>query len=132
MTYNNMVKNRKMWLMPLIIGILIGLNLVLTLAIEPYYNSSYGPGIEGVLNYDNSLVNGYFVVAFLAFIWLVIYVGMSKAGYNEPTGTSFAFLLSLITSFFFALFTTVPTYVIFVLAVGLAGSIFWMIIKGRE
>jgi len=132
-TNTNKNKGRKTLLIPLIMGILICLNMVLVLADEPYYNmTSSGKGFEGILDYDNNLVDGYFVIAFLAFIWVVVYVVMEKAGFNEPTGAAFAFFLSLITSFIFALFTTVATYAIFLLALGLAGSIFWLIIKGRE
>jgi len=128
-----MKKNKKRILIPLIIGIIVCLNIVLTLGLEPYYNlTAYGPGFEGILNYDNIMVGGYFVIAFLAFIWIVAFAGLEKAGYNDPSSAAFAFLLTLLGSFFFALFTTVSNYAIFASALGLGGSIFWAIIKGRE
>lgn len=126
----NSKRMKYLLLTPLIIGIIVCINLIS--ALEPYYNSSYGLGIEGILNYTNELVDGYFILAFLAFIWGVTYMGTSKANYNEPACLAFAFLLTFISSLFFTLFTTVSNYAIFLSAFGLAGSIFWMIIKGRE
>jgi hypothetical protein len=127
--------NRKTLLIPLIIGILIGINLCITLisAVEPYYDpSTYGSGFEGIINYDNLLVDGYFAIAFIAFIGIITYFGLTKANYNEPTCLMFAFFMALLTSMFFSLFTHVGSYIIFICAIGLGGSIFWTIIKGRE
>lgn len=130
MKLKKMKVNKKLLLITLILGIIMQINVVL--ATEPYFNSSYGLGLEGFLNYTNLLIDGWLVTAFLAFIWIVVFYVMSKSGWEGVSAAGFAFLVSFIGSLFFALFTTISSYTIFINAIGLGGCIFLSIIKGRN
>ena len=97
---------------------------------ELYYNATTdGPGIEGFMNYANTLVNGWMATSFIVFIWLSsIYIG-SKSEWKLSGVMSFSFFLSLISAMIMRLFTIVNQTVIFVCIFGLGISIFWMVIE---
>lgn len=97
---------------------------------EPYYNvTAHGMGIEGFMNYTNTLVGGWMATMFIAFIWLsVVFVG-GKSEWKLSGVMAFDFLLCLIASMILRLFTIVNELVIFVCIFGLGASIFWMVIE---
>ena len=97
---------------------------------ELYYNvTADGPGIEGFMNYANTLVNGWMATSFIVFIWLSsIYIG-SKSEWKLSGVMAFSFFLSLISAMIMRLFTIVNQTVIFVCIFGLGISIFWMVIE---
>jgi hypothetical protein len=99
--------------------------------VEPYFNSSHGLGMEGLLNYANILTGGWFVNAFLAFIWIVMVYVMSKSDWKLPGVLSYAFFVTLLTAIIMKLFMSVSEYVIFILAVGLAISVGFGIATNR-
>lgn len=100
--------------------------------VEPYYNNSAGLGYEGFLNYANILTEGWFVNAFLALIWFVtVYVLTEKAQWKLPASSAFGFFIIFITAMIFKLFTQVNELVMFIIIIGMAGSIFWAIITER-
>ncbi|HUC78795.1 MAG TPA: hypothetical protein VMQ58_00980 [Candidatus Saccharimonadales bacterium] len=97
---------------------------------ELYYNASaYGQGLEGVMNYTNSLVDGWLVNLFLFFIFIASVVTLSKSEWATPGIVSFSFLICLISEFIFSLFTAVNPIVIFITIIGLGLSVAWGIIE---
>jgi hypothetical protein len=126
----NSMKKKYLLLIPLILGLVMCINFVL--ATEPYYDSSYGTGFEGFLNYANILVNGWFVNVFLALIWIVTVYTLSKSEWKMPGILSFAFFITFITAMIMRLFiTSMNELVLFMLGVGLAISVFWAVIMDR-
>jgi hypothetical protein len=99
---------------------------------EPYFNPQvHGLGLEGFLNYANTLVNGWFVNLFLAIIWIVTVYTLSKSEWKMSGIVSFAFFITFMSAMIMRLFTQVSEFIIFGLAVGLAASVFWAIITGK-
>lgn len=97
---------------------------------EPYFNATlYGNGFEGFLNYANTLVEGWFVNVFIFVMFVISTYVMSKSEWKLPGVLSFSFFLCFITTIIFKIFTTVNEMLIFILAIGLAGSLFWAIIS---
>ena len=126
----NILRKEYLLLIPLVLGILTCITIIT--AAEPYYNTSYGPGFEGFLNYGNLMIDGWFVNAFMAFIWIVIFFGLSKSNYDGTISIAFASFICLFGTIIISLFTSVSSYLIFLFAIGLAGSIGWAIAKGRQ
>ncbi len=96
---------------------------------EAYYDVSYGPGLEGFLNWANLAVDGWFVIFFLFFIWLgMVYVG-SKSEWRLSGVMALSFFTCLISTSIFKLFTTVNPIALYVCIFGLAATVFWMVIE---
>jgi hypothetical protein len=100
---------------------------------ELYYNPAVdGRGLEGLLNYANTLTNSWFANAFLAMVFIIsVYVG-GKSEWKMHTVVSFACLISLISSIIMKLFMNVNEYIIFLFAIGLGVSIFRGIISSER
>ena len=96
---------------------------------EILYNSSYGLGFEGFLNYGSQLTDGWFSVAFLSAIWIITVYVMSKSEWKIPGIVSFASFIVLILSWIMKLFMVVNETFIFTLALLLAGSLTWSILS---
>jgi hypothetical protein len=97
---------------------------------EPYYNASlHGNGFEGLINYANVLVDGWFVNAFLITMFIISVYVLSKSEWKISGVLSFSFFLCFLTAIIFKIFTAVNEMVIFMIGIGLAGSIFWSIIS---
>ena len=99
---------------------------------EPIFNSTYGNGFEGLLNYSNELVGGMFVNAFLFVVFVITTYVLSKSEWKMSAVLSFSFFVCLLIAMIFKLFTTVAEAVIFILIIGLAGSVLWSIISAKE
>lgn len=98
---------------------------------EPYYNSSYGNGLEGFMNYANILVDGWFVNGFIFAMFVIMTYVMSKSDWRMPGVLSFSFFTCMITAWIFRLFTVVNETLIFALAFGLGLSIVWAVIDRK-
>jgi len=96
-----------------------------------FYNLSYGQGLEGFVNYANTSVEGWFVNAFLAFIWIATFYVGSKSEWNNASVSAFSFFICLITMMVFAVFTQVNEMVTFILIFGIGISVLFSIIQGR-
>lgn len=96
-----------------------------------YYNSSYGAGIEGFMNWANISVNGWLASGFLAMIWIIfVYVG-SKSEWKMSGVVSYASLVVLLSAMVIQLFTIVNEIVIFASIFTLGVGVLWGIIEGR-
>jgi len=100
--------------------------------VEPYFNSSYGSGMEGFLNYGNTLVDGWLVNAFLLVIFGVIAYVMNKGEWKLPTVMAFASFVTLMTAIMFKLFTDVSETMIFILIIVLGVSTLWSILSKQS
>lgn len=100
---------------------------------ELYYNPAVdGQGLEGLLNYSNTLTGNWFANSFLAMVFIIsVYVG-SKSEWKIHTVVSFACFISLLSSFIMKLFMNVNEYIIFLFAIGLGISIFWGVISSER
>ena len=92
---------------------------------EPYYNLTYGTGFEGFINYANLLVEGWFAALFLAMIFIICLIVLSKSEWNMPTIFAFGCFTCLIAAFIMKLFTVVNAVIIFAIVLGLGLSIIW-------
>jgi prepilin signal peptidase PulO-like enzyme (type II secretory pathway) len=85
----------------------------------PFYNASYGVGIEGFLNYSNSLVSNWFIPTFLfVFYGLSIYL-LSKSEWKLGGSIAFASVLFFILAMIAQTFTTFNQLTIFIFIVGI-------------
>jgi len=96
-----------------------------------FYNLSYGPGMEGFINYANVSLDGWFVNAFLAFIYIATFYVGSKSEWNNASVSAFSFFICLISMMVFAVFTQVNEMVTFILIFGLGISVLFSYIQGR-
>lgn len=100
---------------------------------EPYYNNSYGVGIEGVFNYVNELTTGWFGNLFLIFIFIASFTALSKSEWKMSGVLSFSFFLVFITGMIMQLFMQINPIVIYAAVIGLAINVFvGFIAKGRQ
>jgi hypothetical protein len=99
---------------------------------EPYFNNSYGLGLEGFINYINIAVEGWLVNAFLAFAFIASVLVLSKSEWKMPGIVAFSSFVCLILAMIFKLFTMVNDYVIFFLVTLLAISVLWGILSKGE
>jgi hypothetical protein len=100
--------------------------------VKTYYNMSYGNGMEGLLNWGNSYVDGWLVNAFLLVIFGVIAYVMNKGEWKLPTVMAFASFVTLITAIVFKLFTDVSETMIFILIIVLGASTLWSILSKQS
>lgn len=98
---------------------------------QPYYNASYGNGLEGFMNYANLLVDGWMVNAFLFFVFTISVYVLNKSEWKTSGVVSFSFFMCFITALIFRLFTVVNEMTMFIIIIGLAGSIFWSILNDK-
>lgn len=99
---------------------------------EPYYNVSWGEGIPGVLNYTNSLVDGWLVNLFLIFTFIVMtYVG-SKSEWKITNVVATSCFVTFVAAMIFSLMVEVNTILLFVLGIGLGVSVFIMILESKK
>jgi hypothetical protein len=96
---------------------------------EPFYNSSYGLGAEGILNYASVLTDGWLSIAFLSALWVIMVYVMSKSEWKMPGIIAFASFITLFMSWIMKLFMVVSEQFIFVIALLLAGSLAWSILS---
>lgn len=100
--------------------------------VEPYYNSSYGLGLEGIMNYTDGLVSGWFSILFLCAMWIVMTIGFSKSEWKMPGIMAFTSFVTLIIAMLMKLFMTVGDQVIFILIIMTAGFTAWSIIDNNK
>jgi len=91
---------------------------------DGYYNASYGDGMEGILNYVNSITDGMFSTLFIIFIFIVSTYTLSKSEWKMNGVLTYSFLLTFITSMIMRLFMQVNPLIMYVSIVGLAISVF--------
>jgi len=96
-----------------------------------FYNLSYGEGMEGFINYANVSTDGWFVNAFLAFIYIAVFYVGSKSEWNNASVSAFGFFICLLTMMVFAIFTQVNEMVTFILIFGLGVSVLFSYLQGR-
>ena len=97
---------------------------------EPFYNmTTYGPGMEGIFNYANALVDGWLVNLFLIFIFIAALVSLSKSEWSMSGIAGYSFFICLLSAFIMSLFTAVNPIDIYVIIIGLAFSISWGVIE---
>lgn len=94
----------------------------------PYYNSSYGLGLEGIMSYSSSLTDGWFSIAFLSALFIIQTYVLSKSEWKMPGIIAFSSFVTLILSWIMKLFMVVNETFIFTLALVLAGSLAWNIL----
>ena len=99
---------------------------------ENYYNSSNGLGFEGLLNYSNTLTDGWFSSIFLLSMWIVMTYVLSKSEWKLTGIVAFSSFVTLMMAMVLKLFTTIPEQVIFILITLIAGSLAWAIIDSNN
>lgn len=99
---------------------------------EPYFNSTYGAGLEGFFNYSNTLVDGWFANAILIFVWIVVTYVMNKGEAKLASSVTLAFFLSFITAIILKLIMEVSEFAILVTAIGLGVSLVWLLIADKN
>lgn len=98
----------------------------------PYYNSSYGNGLEGVMSYSDSLVDGWFSLLFLAAMWIIMTVGLSKSEWKLPGVMAFTSFITLLIAEIMKLFMQVSDKTIFILIIMTAGFAAWSVIDNNK
>ena len=92
----------------------------MTRTLLPYYNvSQHGSGIEGAVNYANSLTDNWMISIFLAvFYFLSIYV-MSKSEWKLGGTVAWTSLVFFILGWIAQTYTQINQIVIFIFFVGI-------------
>lgn len=91
---------------------------------DPFYNISYGPGMEGILNYVNEITSGWFANLFLLFIFIISMYTLTKSEWKLNSVLAFSFFLIFITSMVMRLFIKVNILIMYVAIIGLAVTVF--------
>jgi riboflavin transporter FmnP len=97
-----------------------------------YYNSSYGLGFEGIVNYANILTNYWFVPFFLAFVLFALITTFSKdRQFPMSAIIAFSLVIVMMAAFVFKLVTVVNESVIYIIIAGLGIAVAWGIWQAR-
>lgn len=99
---------------------------------EPYYNLSYGTGLEGVMNYTNSLVNNMLGVTFIASLFIIMIYVLSKSEWKMSANIVFTSFTCLLLTWILGLFIVISERFLYVLALILAGSVIWSVIENQS
>jgi hypothetical protein len=79
-----------------------------------FYNATtYGGGIEGILNWGNTWTDGIFANIFLVMIWIVSSYVLSKSEWKMSNVITFTSFLTFLLAVIMSLFMTVNGYIIF-------------------
>jgi hypothetical protein len=93
---------------------------------EPYFNNSYGPGFEGVVDYVNTLTDFWFVPVFLGFILIALIATFSKdKQFPMSAVVAFSLVVVMLGLFLFKLVTSVSEIIVYVVIVALALAVAW-------
>lgn len=87
--------------------------------ILPYFNSSYGKGLEGTVNYANSMVGNFLIPAFLISLYAVALYVWSKSSYRMSGGVFFISFVFFIMSIIFQTVTEFGQIFIFIFFIGI-------------
>jgi len=99
---------------------------------DPFYNISYGPGMEGILNYCNEITDGWFANLFLIFIFVSTTFVLSKSEWKMNSVLSYSFFVTLVTALVMSLFVELNGYIVYISVIGLALSVFiGIIVKSK-
>jgi len=97
-----------------------------------YYNSSFGNGFEGIVNYANILTDYWFVPFFLAFVLFALISTFSKdRQFPMSAIIAFCLVIVMIAAFVFKLVTVVNESVIYVIIAALGIAVAWGVWQSR-
>jgi len=99
---------------------------------EPYFNSSYGTGFEGIANYANELADGLMGISFIICLYVVMIYVLSKSEWKMSANIVFTSFTCLMLSWILSLFITISEKMLYILALILAGSVIWSIIENQS
>ena len=99
---------------------------------EPYYNTSYGTGLEGMVNYTNELVGGFMGVTFIVSIYIIMIYVLSKGEWKMSANLTFTSFICLLLSWILSLFISMPEKFLYLQAIMLAGSVIWSVIENQS
>jgi len=94
-----------------------------------YYNITYGPGIEGFMNWANGAVEGWLASGFLFFIYLASFFVLSKSNYKGSAISAFSFLIVFLAMMVMKLFLVINPITTYAIIFGLGVSIAWMVLE---
>lgn len=107
------------------------INSIITAAL-PFFNSSYGTGVEGVVNYANIISNYWMVPFFLIFIFIAVVTVFNKDRQYSYSGiVAFALAFVLIAAMLFKLATDVSEATIYIIVIAMAGAAAWGLWQSR-
>jgi Cu/Ag efflux pump CusA len=92
--------------------------------VDGFYNVSYGPGMEGILNYCNEITNTLFSSLFLIFIFVVCVYTLAKSEWKMNSVLTYSFFLIFVSSMIMQLFLRVNPLIVYVSIIGMAISAF--------
>lgn len=97
---------------------------------EPYFNNSFGRGMEGLINYVNvGLFEGWMIIIFLAVLWVIgVRVG-SKSEWKMSNVIAYVSLTCLLLSWIASLFTVVNELAIYIFAILTATGVVWSLFE---
>ena len=93
-----------------------------------YYNTSYGYGFEGFMNWANGTTEGWMATGFLFFIYLSSFYVLSKSEFKASANSTFAFLIVFISMLIIKLFLTINEIATYIIIFGLGISVLWMVL----
>lgn len=99
---------------------------------EPYYNESYGQGLEGITNYANSYVDNTLGIVFIGVLYIIMLYNLSKSEWKFSASLAFTSIVCLLISWIFSLFITFSVKFLYLQAVVVAISVVWSIIDRQS
>ena len=90
----------------------------------PFYDASYGPAMEGILNYANVITDGWFANLFLIFIFTITTYTLSKSEWKLNSVLTFSFFLVFISAMIMRLFMQVNEIILYGSIFALAITVF--------
>jgi len=99
---------------------------------EPYFNMSYGTGVEGIINYCNELVGGLMGITFIVSLFVIMIYVLGKSEWKMSANLVFTSFICLLLSWILSLFIVMSEKFLYILAIILAFSVVWSIIENQS
>lgn len=99
---------------------------------EPYYNTSFGTGFEGVLNYTNELVDGMLGVVFIASLFVIMMYVLSKSEWRMSASLVFTSFICMLLSWILSLMIAFNEYYLYAITIIFAGSVIYAVIDNQS
>ena len=100
--------------------------------VEPYYNTTYGTGIEGVGNYVNELTGQLFAPVFLFSMWIIMFFVLGKSEWKMSANFTFTSFMVLLMTWIMGLFITISPRFMFTLSLMLGIGIVWSMFESNK
>ena len=100
---------------------------------EIYYNATeHGFGLEGIINYTNTLIDGMLGISFISVLFVIMMFVLSKSDWKTSANLVYTSFVCMLLSWTLSLFIEMNELFLYALTLIFAGSIIFSIIDNQS